>query len=539
MRIDAININKEGQLIADYRENKHEIMQFFDYHPSRAFDERVSELQQRSFKREELSAQLKKLNRAWGAPKATFDSIEKLKEQETLAVIGGQQAGLLTGPLYSLNKVISIIQLARQQEQALGIPIIPVFWIAGEDHDYEEINHVYMPEGTVLKKCKLNQSLYKKTSVSDVKLDKVICQKWIDELFSMLQETTYTKELYIMLLDALEESNNFTDFFASLLYKLFPDEGLVLVDAAAEEIRGLESDYFVQLIEQQSKISQGVYETVEALSNHHYARSLEVTPVDGHLFYHMDEERILLERSEDGSWKGKQNEVILSTEELIHTAIHQPQSLSNNVVSRPLMQEMLFPTLAFIGGPGEISYWAALKQAFHSLEIKMPPVVPRLSYTYVPANVRKALEFTGIELGAAIQHGAEEERREWLQNKQSLAIDEAAEVLKTKIVKAHEPMRQMASTIRADVDQLAEKNLFYLKREVDFLRDRMKLALEEKYEKELYQYDLIQMMLHPDGGFQERKWNPLPFLNAHGMEFIQQVINHPTSFNEKHYVVYL
>lgn len=539
MRIDAINIKKEGQLIADYRENKHEIMQFFDYHSSRAFEERVSELQQRSFKREELSACLKKLNSTWGAPEASMKSIEKLKEQETLVVIGGQQAGLLTGPLYSINKVISIIQLARQQEQALGIPVIPVFWIAGEDHDYEEINHVYMPEGTALKKCKLNQSLYKKTSVSHVKLDKTLCKKWIDQLFSMLQETTYTKELYMMLMDALEESTNFTDFFASLIFKLFPDEGLVLVDAAADEIRGLESDYFVQLIEKQNKISHGVYEAVEALTSKNYALSLEATPADGHLFYHMDEERILLERTEDGSWKGKQNEVLLSTEELIHTAIHQPQRLSNNVVSRPLMQEMLFPTLAFIGGPGEISYWAALKQAFHSLEMKMPPVVPRLSYTYVPDRVRKALKLTGIELEAAIQAGSEKERQAWLQNKQSSSIDEAAEALKETIVKAQEPMRQIASTIRADMEQLSEKNLFYLKREVDFLRDRMKHALEEKYEKELYQYDLIQMMLHPDGGFQERKWNPLPLLNSHGMEFIQQVINHPASFNEKHYVVYL
>ncbi|WP_405102400.1 bacillithiol biosynthesis cysteine-adding enzyme BshC [Oceanobacillus sp. FSL H7-0719] len=539
MRIDAINIKKEGQLIADYRENKQEIMQFFDYHPFLDFKERVSELKKRSYKREELSTQLKKLNRAWGASESTMNNIGKLKEQETLVVIGGQQAGLLTGPLYSINKVISIIQLAKQQERALGVPVIPVFWIAGEDHDYDEINHVYMPEGATLKKCKFNQSLYKKTSVSHIELDKDLCRKWLDHLFAELQETEYTRDLYEGLMDSVDESISFTDFFANIIFKLFQDEGLVLVDAAADEIRSLESNYFIELIEKQNKISHGVYEAAEALKRKDYTLSLEVKPSDGHLFYQMDEERILLERTDDGNWKGKQNEIQLTTEELLHIAVNKPEHLSNNVVSRPLMQELLFPTLAFVGGPGEISYWAALKQAFHSLEVKMPPVVPRLSYTYVPAKVRKALELTGIELESAIQNGTETEREDWLKSKQNSSIDEAANALKQTIAEAHEPMQQIAAAIRADVKQLSDKNLFYLYREVDFLRDRMKQAMEEKYEKELYQYDLIQMMLRPDDGFQERKWNPLPLLNSHGKEFIRQAVNHPSCFTEKHYAVYL
>src|SRR5699024_6105301 len=100
----------------------------------------------------------------------TFKNIEALKKEETVAVVGGQQAGLLTGPLYSINKVISIIQYAKQQEKKLQIPVVPIFWIAGEDHDYEEINHVYMPEKEGLNKVKLKQSLYKKTSVSEIEL---------------------------------------------------------------------------------------------------------------------------------------------------------------------------------------------------------------------------------------------------------------------------------------------------------------------------------------------------------------------------------
>src|SRR5699024_8817028 len=157
---------------------------------------------------------------------------------------------------------------------------------------------------------------------------------------------------------------------------------IVLIDSADEAVRKMESNYFIQLIEKQPEISKGVYHSLEDLKKSGYAVSLEADPEDGHLFYHLNGERILLTRDEEGNWQGKQGECLLSNEELIQIAKDQPELLSNNVATRPLMQELLFPTLAFIGGPGEIAYWAALQRAFAALEIKMPPVVPRLSLTY-------------------------------------------------------------------------------------------------------------------------------------------------------------
>jgi len=539
MRIDAINIKNESQLIADYRENKQDIMQFFDYHPYNSFQERVNELKSRDFNRNELATVLEEINHEWGATTATFTNIEKLKDPESVVVIGGQQAGLLTGPLYSINKVISIIQLARQQQEKLNIPVIPVFWIAGEDHDYAEINHVYQPEGTELKKRKLNQSLYKKNSVSHIKLEQDSCKKWIDQLFSGLQETTHTNELYKMVTDSLEKSISFTDFFARVIFNLFEDSGLVLIDSAHDKVRALESEYFIQLIENQQKISRGVSSTTEKLHKIGYPLALDADESDGHLFYHQDNERILLQRTESGDWKGKQDEMELTTEELLDAATNHPESLSNNVVTRPLMQEMLFPTLAFIGGPGEISYWAALKPAFHSLDIKMPPVLPRMSYTYIPAKVKKAMEITGIDIETAVEKGALEQRAVWLQSKHRSPFDEMANDLKQTIEKAHEPLREAAAEIRTDIAKLSEKNLDHLYREVDFLKGRMNQALEMKYDKELYQFDLIQTVLYPEGGFQERKWNPLPFLNKYGTAFLTNVTNYPCSFQEKHYAVYL
>src|SRR5690625_6540117 len=102
------------------------------------------------------------IKRQWDVRKSTLKNIERFRSEESVVVIGGQQAGIMTGPMYTINKVISIIQLAREQEDVLKIPVIPVFWIAGEDHDYEEINHLYLIKDEQIRKQKRSNNLQDK-----------------------------------------------------------------------------------------------------------------------------------------------------------------------------------------------------------------------------------------------------------------------------------------------------------------------------------------------------------------------------------------
>src|SRR5690606_19978459 len=117
-------------------------------------------------------------------------------------------------------------------------------------------------------------------------------------------------------------------------------------------------------------------QTIEQLKESGYDVNLDLGENCGHLFYHGNNSRVLLTRDASGEWVGKQNEVSLSTEQLLEIAKNRPELLSNNVVTRPLMQECLFPSIAFIGGPGEVAYWAALKGVFQMMDMTMPPVVP-------------------------------------------------------------------------------------------------------------------------------------------------------------------
>lgn len=539
MRIDPIQLKNKNILINDYENHKTEVIDFFDYSPVQNFKQRVIDLQKRDFKRQQLMEVLYADNNRWDAPASTFANIERLKDEDSVVVIGGQQAGLMTGPLYSVNKIISIIQLAKKQEVVLGIPVIPVFWIAGEDHDYDEINHVFFMEHEKIEKHTLGQQVNEKQSISHIEIDRTYANRWLDELFTKLTETKYTKNLYEIVRSCLDQSTTYVDFFARLIFQLFQEEGLVLIDSASLELRRLESEYFVKLIEKQPEISKGVYQSYQQLAQLGYSISLDVELNDGHLFVYNDNDRVLLERNDLGEWIGKQNEIKMTTEELIDIAKETPERLSNNVVSRPLMQELVFPTLAFIGGLGEISYWSVLKSAFHSLGMKMPPVLPRLSFTFIDQHTEKRLKKFAIDEISAVNHGVDQYKINWLAAQNTPPLHQISAQVKQAIDDAHRPLRNIAAEIRTDVGQLANKNLKYLFREIDFLQGRIDKALEEKYMVELTEFSKINLTLFPQGGLQERVWNPLLLLNDHGFEFVKKLTNESCSFEEDHFLVYI
>lgn len=540
MQINPVNLTNQTKLIKDYRNEKQGIMQFFDYGLSAEdMTMRLDDLKKYTYDRERLAQVLRELNINWGAPKVTLDNIERLKNKESVVVVGGQQTGLLTGPMYTINKIISIIQYARQQESELNVPVIPVFWMAGEDHDFDEVNHIYLSSEDGMKKHATKQFIHEKKPLSEVTLDKEETKNWINSVFGELQETNYTKDLYDTILKFIEEVDTYVDFFAKVLFYLFDEEGLILIDSGNKLIRKVESDYFIKIINQQAKISSGVYKAHQMLKENNYQVDINLTPSDGHLFYHVNGERILLTRLETGEWGGKNNELKLTTDELVNIAKEEPEKLSNNVVTRTLMQELLLPTLAFVGGPGEIGYWAAFKPAFHSLGLKVPPVVPRLSITYVTSTIVKLSEKHSLSCEEVVNNGVKKSKDLWLASKTNPQIEKTVSEIKDKVSAVHEPLRQIATNIQDDLSALADKNLEYIFNDIDFLEKRIIKTIEERYSKEIDEYNIVNKHLHPFGGLQERIWNPIYFINHYGRNFLKQTINAPLSFTEDHYFIYL
>jgi bacillithiol synthase len=541
MQIKPISLKGKSKLMEQYFQESKRVLKFFHYNPfhQNTYQKRYKELMNRSFQRDSLIEALLASNKNWNASAKTLGNIERLRDDKSVAVVGGQQAGLLTGPLYTIHKIISILQLAKDQENKLGVPVIPVFWIAGEDHDFQEINHVYIPNETKMKKVSISQKQRKKESVSMVEMDTQAIQNWVDQLFTTLKETEWTKNCYSKIKDIIDESKSFVDFFAKLIFLLFQDSGLVLLNSADPSIRQLESTYFVRLIETRESLAHEVESTLNNLWNEGFPISLDANRDDGHLFYHLNGERILLKVNELGNWTGKNGECEFSTEELIGIAMQKPQVLSNNVVTRPIMQDFLLPVLAFIGGPGEIAYWSALKGAFETLHMQMPPVLPRLSFTLVDKRTEKFLRQLGLHAEEVISNGVLSRKSNWLKKQLNPPIEELVENLKHEIEKAHSPLREIANDMKPDLGEVAEKNLLLLFKEIDYLKGRLLSEIKAKHAYTLSKYDWLEVFFHPKGGLQERCWNVFYFINEMGYSWIQSLMNESFDFKQEHYIIYL
>lgn len=540
MEMLDLNIPSTNKFATEYLQNKLENQLFFDYslNDPDVFLNRIKEISLRHFPRERLVQHLLHYNKKFQCGPETIKNIERLLQPKSVVVIGGQQAGLLTGPLYTIHKIISIIQFARLQEKELNIPVLPVFWIAGEDHDFAEINHVYIQSDKKVKKKSYPEQHLEKKMISQLPICKPLCRKWFEEIFSTYGETQFTKKLLHMLENCLNISKSYTDFFAAIILKLFSEEGIIVIDSAEKELRDLEAEFFQQLIHKNEAIYAAVNAQQEVITSRNFPKSIEMIQGSVNLFYHINDERILLQKNNDqDSYCGKNGECNITMEDMIETAKFNPRQLSNNVVTRPLMQEYLFPTIAFISGPGEIAYWAELKQAFKLFGFKMPPILPRLNITILERPISSDLLDLEMDLTEVLSNGTEVMKREWLQKNIPFNIDEAIFHAQQDVERIHSELRNKAFEIDPNLKFILDKNAQLVMNQFNFMKHAIKKASFLKHEAQINKYYRVALSLRPNGAPQERIWNIFYYLNKYGEDFLPRITQLNYEFNGKHKVI--
>jgi bacillithiol biosynthesis cysteine-adding enzyme BshC len=538
--VKLIDLPKPTQLVEEYLTSSTKIRSFFEYdfnEPS-SYKNRLNELKTRSFKRSELIDVLTAFNHKLNPPRAVIQNIERLASEDAVVVVGGQQAGILTGPIYTIHKCLAILQFAKIQEKTLGVPVIPIFWIAGEDHDYAEVNHVHVYSENRIRKAPYRLKGSGQISVSDLPLEADDLDVWIKDVFKSFGETDYTTNLLQTVREAAKGSDTLVTFFARLIQALFGQYGLVLMDSGDRALRTLESDYFIQMIEQSEQVAKGVTKQLAHLSEAGYKVNLDQSLESGNLFLNRDEARILLSR--DGqAFVNHEKGIRLSKEELLTIAKETPYLLSNNVVTRPLMEDLVLPTLAFIGGPGEIAYWSALKPAFESLGIKMPPVVPRLHLTLIDRKTEKWLQTKNMGIYEALGGKIQAAKVAWLADQHDFQLDARFEATKKAMQEAYFPYRQMALSIHSELDHLSQGNWERIEAQLAYLKKQMDRHIRLTYKTELDHFDAVEALLLPNGGPQERIWSAYYFLNYYGPDLIDRLMEGTYAFNGRQHAVYL
>jgi len=540
MEVSNLSIPIGNKLVNNYLSGVLDTASFFDYDISspNVYEERKNDLLSRVFPREDLVNHLLSFNERYGCHENTILNIKKLLNPNSVVVIGGQQAGLLTGPLYTIYKVISIIKLAEQQEKHLNIPVVPVFWIAGEDHDFAEINHLFIKDRDKIRKKIIPQRQLEKMTVSMLKIEKDVCSKWISDIFESFGETDNTNELITKVYACLEKSNTYVDFFSYLINDLFTDSGLVIIDSASSELRKIESDFFTTMIQKNSEIRNAVFSQQSMINDSGYKLMIDVQGTSANIFYHYNNERVLLEYDEDTcTFQGKNNKCTLTVNELLHVAKEEPEKLSNNVVTRPLMQEFLFPSLAFISGPGEVAYWAELKQVFSIMGIKMPPIVPRVTISILERSIERDMQDLDISLLETLSGKLEDSKNRWIENQVENNLDDLIEHAKQEVERIHKRLRDTALEIDNSLNDVLLKNASLIQSQLEFVNTIVKKKVYLQHEVELNKFRRVEMSLLPNKAPQERVWNIYYYLNKYGKDFVVDLLKLPIEVDGKHKIV--
>ncbi len=539
MEMINLSLPATNRFATDYLAGVPEIQRFFHYRYQCSLDyqARILELNNRTFMRKELAECIETYMERFPSSPEVKMSLEKLTKENSAVIIGGQQAGILTGPLYSIHKVLSIITLAKQKEKELNIPIVPIFWIAGEDHDFQEVNHIYLEKNGEIQKVIYPEKVLDKRMVSDIGLDKGICMEWIEEVIETFGESDHTNELLLFMRKAVQESETFVDLFAQMVMGLFKNEGLLVIDSGYQGLRSLEKEIFMSQIKQVTVINQSVKDVQHQLAEEGFNRSIEMTDQAANLFYYDEEyrERILLEYNEGKQqFIGKNGLLRFSCAELLQIASEFPWKLSNNVVTRPLTQEMLFPTLAFIAGPGEIAYWAELKQAFEQFSIKMPLIVPRLNITLLERSVASDIEELALSLEQVLTNGTGKQQEAYLESVKDLELETLFQSAKKQLQVSYGNIGQK---LDKGLIPLFEKNQGKLMEQIEFMEGKIEVHLKQKHKVALSKYRRVDHSLRPVGAPQERILNALYYMNRYGVSFLSELAHFNYEFDGKHKVI--
>jgi bacillithiol synthase len=313
--------------------------------------------------RASLCSILQRQNRSWGN-KNTDNLIQKLQRNDTYCVITGQQAGLLTGPLYTIWKALTALHLCSKWEEK-GISCVPIFWIASEDHNLQEISHfALLNENLELSEFSLRDHfIQKRQPAGAIPVDHPEIRNILTRCFQEIRNPA-VKEYY--------SAGTLSQAFAKTLVDLFKEFPILVVDPADPELKKLGQPFFTRFFERSGKLLELLARQNAILAERNYPVQVKLEDNVLPLFLIRNGEREHLLRDCDTSK--------LAVEDLSPAAF-----------LRPLFQDYLFPTLAYIGGPGEIAYFAQLHPWYEAMEMTQPWLFPRASLTLIPPQTYQFL----------------------------------------------------------------------------------------------------------------------------------------------------
>ena len=450
---------------------------------------------------------------AWGDSVEARDGVEALRAPDTVAVVTGQQVGLFTGPMYAALKAFSAVRLAAQLAEETGRRVVPVFWLGGEDHDVDEVSRVVVLRGNRPAELRLPAPASAASGpVGRIRPGPEV----IDRLAELLPDTDFKEETLRMIREAYGAGATLSEGFARMLRGFFPELAIVDPDDAA--LKRLAAPLFAQEIEE-AETSAALAREVSGELGRAYHEQAFVRPAN--LFLLENGRRIPLDLEGD-LFSARGEDQRMTRAEVLEWLHRSPESFSPNVLLRPLMQDLLLPTALYVGGPGEIAYFAQCGPLYEWAGIPMPLIYPRAGATFLEPHVAKALDAYGLTVGDFAEDADRLFHRVVADAMQG-TLDEAFDEAAGRLAGAVDPVRKLLREVDGTLDKAADAARKAMADELARLRAKTVRAEKKKQETVRARLEKARGNLYPNGALQERELSVLHFLNKYGPGFLDML----------------
>ncbi len=518
------------KLFSDFLSYSPEVRSFFPHPPdSTRIALQASLVPQGTKIHTQVADVLEKQNRNWGASEATLNNIHRLREGAH-AVVTGQQVGLFGGPLLSLFKVASVLALAKQVEAA-EVACVPVFWLASEDHDLAEVNQALL----LTPDFRLAPFTATAEGKSDSPVANVRFAKGTNELVervaALLGESATTE----FLRESYRDGETFSGAYAKLYTRLFAEHGLVLLDPADPELHRVATPLFVEAIDRAGDLDDALLARNREITRAGYHEQVKVTEESTPLFALVDGARVPVHRSNGGFSIHKER---LSVEDLKKRIADHPENFNANVLLRPVLQDYWLPTLAYIGGPAEIAYFAQVGVVYEKLLGRVTTILPRMSATLLEPKIEKLLKKYELNM-QDLFHGERQLRDELaarsLPEELKLDFERGRLAVEEAMQRVGESLQRLDPTL-VEASRRAANKMRYQVGRLEKRAAQAELRREEILTRHAEQ---IENAVYPHKTLQEREISAVYFHARYGQELVDRLIETAQNPCPEHKVVRL
>ena len=425
------------------------------------------------------------------------------------------------GPLYSLYKGVSAVRLAGRLEDLLDRPVLPVFWVASEDHDWDEADHTYLIDtANELVRLQVPDPGHTNRALHRIPLGEEIVDV-VEQAMNNLPETEFSASYLDQLREAYKPGATLADGFAEVLWNLLSPLGMCFADAASPAVKELSSPLLFEELDRAEAHEAILREDAHMLEGAGFSPQVAILEGAVNLFLEGPEGRERIYRNGD-AFELRRSRQAVSPEAVRKRAESDPLALSPNVLLRPLVESAVFPVLSYVAGPGEAAYYAQLKRLFEAHGLMMPVIYPRHAVTVIEAKVRKRLDKFGLDV-EGLQRPLHEIMSGIARDEVPDDVRRALGELKGAVARGSADLLEATTTIdptlKGPVTSARNSALSA------FQAAERKIVQSVKREQEVAsnQLEVAQRHLFPNGQPQERMLAPLYYLVRYGSAFVESL----------------